>query len=61
MTMPKAAEVGAHSFECEAQPGGTHLIETEFIAEVIDPARRGLPEGERGELVITNPDAGAFP
>jgi len=32
-----ASEVGAHSFECELQPGGIHVIESEFIAEVIDP------------------------
>src|SRR6266705_27732 len=32
-----ASEVGAHSFECEVQPGGIHLIESEFIAEVLDP------------------------
>ena len=57
-----ASEVGAHSFECEAQPGGTHLIETEFIAEVIDPATGVvLPEGERGELVITNLGRWGFP
>ena len=57
-----ASEVGAHSFECEAQPGGTHLIETEFIAEVIDPATGAvLPEGERGELVITNLGRWGFP
>ena len=50
-----ASEVGAHSFECEAQPGGTHLIESEFIAEALDPQTgRPVPAGERGELVITN-------
>jgi phenylacetate-CoA ligase len=50
-----ASEVGAHSFECEAQPGGTHLIESEFIAEALDPQTgRPVPMGERGELVITN-------
>ncbi|MGI9134951.1 MAG: phenylacetate--CoA ligase family protein, partial [Rhodoferax sp.] len=32
-----ASEVGAHSFECQVQPGGTHLIESEYVAEVIDP------------------------
>ena len=31
-----ASEVGAHSFECELQPGGIHIIESEFIVEVID-------------------------
>ena len=27
-----ASEVGAHSFECEVQPGGVHVLESEFIA-----------------------------
>lgn len=50
-----ASEVGAHSFECEEQPGGTHVIESEFIAEVIDPKTgKHLGAGEVGELVITN-------
>lgn len=50
-----ASEVGAHSFECQVQPGGIHLIESEFIGEVIDPqSGRPVPEGETGELVITN-------
>ncbi len=50
-----ASEVGAHSFECEAQPGGTHLIESEFIVEVFDKfTGKPVAEGERGELVITN-------
>lgn len=49
-----ATEVGATGFECEAQ-AGTHLIESEFIAEVIDPETgRPAPAGEVGELVITN-------
>ena len=57
-----ATEVGAHSFECEAQPGGTHLIEGEYIAEILDPATgRPVAEGERGELVITNPGRWGFP
>ena len=50
-----ASEVGAHSFECQIQPGGTHIIESEFIAEVIDPGTgKAVPDGEAGELVITN-------
>ncbi|HRP97856.1 MAG TPA: phenylacetate--CoA ligase family protein [Rhodocyclaceae bacterium] len=57
-----ASEIGAHSFECEVQPGGTHLIESEFIAEVLDPAT-GTPvaPGRRGELVITNLGRWGFP
>jgi len=52
---PGATEVGAYGFECEAQPGGVHVNEREFIAEVIDSKTgRAVKEGERGELVITN-------
>ena len=57
-----ASEVGAHSFECQAQPGGTHAIDSEFIVEVIDPVtgRTVLP-GDEGELVITNLGRVGFP
>src|SRR5712692_8040312 len=57
-----ASEVGAHSFECELQPGGIHIIESEFIIEVIDP-ETGVerPPGETGELVITNLGRPGFP
>ncbi|GAB4350517.1 MAG: phenylacetate--CoA ligase [Gammaproteobacteria bacterium] len=57
-----ATEVGAHSFECEIQPGATHLIESEYIAEILDPdTAKPVPEGERGELVITNLGRWGFP
>lgn len=57
-----ASEVGAHSFECEPQPGGTHVIESEFIVEVLDPETgEPLPAGETGELVITNLGRLGFP
>jgi phenylacetate-CoA ligase len=57
-----ASEVGAHSFECEIQPGGIHLIESEFIAEVIDPhTGEETPTGATGELVITNLGRPGFP
>jgi phenylacetate-CoA ligase len=57
-----ASEVGAHSFECEVQPGGIHIIESEFIAEVLDSktGKEVLP-GEIGELVITNLGRPGFP
>ncbi|HSI33334.1 MAG TPA: AMP-binding protein [Tepidisphaeraceae bacterium] len=48
-------EIGALGFECEQAPGGVHLIESECIAEVIDPATGlSVPVGEPGELVLTN-------
>src|SRR5437773_10409564 len=57
-----ASEVGAHSFECEVQPGGIHLIESEFIAEVLEPQTgEEVPSGEVGELVITNLERAGFP
>ncbi len=57
-----ASEVGAYSYECGPQPGGIHVIETEFIAEVLDPDT-GVPvqSGEIGELVITNLGRPCFP
>ena len=52
---PGATEVGAFGFECEAQPGGVHINESEFIAEVLNPnTGEAIAEGEQGELVITN-------
>ena len=44
-------EMGAYGYECQAQ-AGLHVNESEFIAEVIDPAT-GAPATE-GELVLTN-------
>jgi phenylacetate-CoA ligase len=45
-------EVGATGFTCAA--GALHLNESEFIAEVLDPATGAiLPSGD-GELVLTN-------
>src|SRR5437773_550617 len=57
-----ASEVGAHSFECELQPKGIHVIESEFIPEVIDPQTgKEVQPGETGELVITNLGRPGFP
>ncbi|HET9530586.1 MAG TPA: AMP-binding protein, partial [Blastocatellia bacterium] len=57
-----ATEAGAWAFDCEAQTGAIHINEAEFIFEVIDPESLDtLGEGERGELVITNPGRGAMP
>lgn len=48
-------ELGPLGFECAENPGGMHIMEPEFIAEVLDPAT-GEPTapGERGELIVTN-------
>ena len=48
-------EIGSLGIECHGNPGGIHLIESECIPEVIDPATgRVVDEGQAGELVITN-------
>jgi phenylacetate-CoA ligase len=52
-------EIGALATECVENPGGMHLLETECIAEIIDPTTEeaAIPDasGNRhGELVLTN-------
>jgi phenylacetate-CoA ligase len=44
-------EMGAYSFECQAQ-AGLHVNESEFIAEIIDPVTRA--PADEGELVLSN-------
>ncbi len=47
-------EVGPVSYECPVRPGVLHVIETSYLAEVIDPATgRAAEEGSAGELVLT--------
>lgn len=48
-------EIGSLSFECQLRLGSTHVIESEFIPEVINP-ETGLhcADGEPGELVLSN-------
>lgn len=49
-------------FECEHQPGGTHIIEDHFIEEVIDPVTgETVDYGERGERVVTSFGRGMIP
>ena len=48
-----ASEIGAFSYECEAQRDGVHVIESEFIVEVPEPMRgRPVLPGEIGEMVM---------
>jgi len=48
-------EVGAVGVECPENPAGIHILESEYIAEVIDPATtQPVPPGTLGELVLTN-------
>src|SRR5688572_4160041 len=42
-------------FECALQPGGTHIIEDNFIEETIEhDGDRQVPYGERAERVVTS-------
>jgi phenylacetate-CoA ligase len=48
-------EIGSLGIECLEQPGGFHLLESECIAEILDPSTgEGVPAGREGELVLTN-------
>ena len=47
-------EVGPVTYECPAQPGRLHVIESGHLAEVIDPKTgEAVSDGTRGELVLT--------
>lgn len=51
---PGMSEVGPYGFECVESPGTVHVMETEFIEEVVAPETgRPVPEGDAGELVLT--------
>jgi phenylacetate-CoA ligase len=47
-------EVGPVAFEDWDRPGGLYVNEAEFIAEVLDAHGAAVPDGELGELVLTN-------
>ena len=53
-------EVGGVGFECSAQVG-PHVIESQFIAEVIDPETGNSIEEGRGEIVLTTLGRAATP
>jgi phenylacetate-CoA ligase len=49
-------------FECDRQPGATHIIEDHYIEEVLDPeSGEALPYGEMGERVVTSFGRGFIP
>jgi phenylacetate-CoA ligase len=49
-----STEISNFGFECVAQKG-THVVESMFLAEVIDPQTgKNLNPGEEGELVLSN-------
>ena len=52
---PGMTETGPYGFECVQTPGAVHVIESEFIPEVIDPeTTEPSGDGQAGELVLTN-------
>ncbi len=49
-------------FECDRQPGGTHIIEDHYIEEVVHPETdEPVPYGEMGERVVTSFGRGFIP
>lgn len=55
-------ETGPIAFECSENPGALHLNEADFLCEVISPFTDApVPDGERGELVVTNLGRAASP
>ena len=55
-------ETGPVSFECEKTPLRMHVIESEYIAECIDPkSGNPVPDGQPGELVLTTLGRSASP
>jgi phenylacetate-CoA ligase len=48
-------EVGAVGVECQESPANLHILEADYIPEVVDPASgTPVPPGHSGELVLTN-------
>ena len=48
-------EIGPMAIECPANPAGLHVLEDDYIAEVIDPeTTQPVAPGQIGELVLTN-------
>ncbi len=48
-------EIGPLAIECSARPGGLHVLEDDYFAEVVDPVKgEPVSPGDIGELVLTN-------
>jgi phenylacetate-CoA ligase len=56
-------EIGSiFTFECSHQPGGTHIIEDNFIEETMTPGGEApVPYGEKAERVVTSFGRGFMP
>jgi len=56
------SETGAFGFESTERPNGMYIIESEYIAEVIDPeTTEPVAPGDSGELVLTNLGRSCYP
>ncbi|OPX87294.1 MAG: Phenylacetate-coenzyme A ligase [Pelotomaculum sp. PtaB.Bin104] len=52
---PGLTETGTYAFMCEHNNQALHIIESEFIVEVLDSTTgKSVADGEAGELVLTN-------
>jgi phenylacetate-CoA ligase len=48
-------EIGPVAIECVQNPAGLHILETEYLPEIVDPETgKPTPAGQTGELVLTN-------
>src|SRR5260370_8403352 len=48
-------EVGPMAIECPENPAGLHVLEEDYLVEVIDPAtQQPVPAGQLGELGVSN-------
>jgi phenylacetate-CoA ligase len=58
-----ATEIGAWSYECQAQPGGTHVNDGLFLVEIedLDTGEIIHEPGRRGKMIITALDRLAQP
>lgn len=58
-----ATEIGAWSYECEAQPGGLHVNEGLFLVEIADVESGEIirEPGRRGKMIVTALDRQAQP
>jgi phenylacetate-CoA ligase len=46
-------ETGPVTFECPAQPGVLHVIESAYLAEILDADGKPVKHGSAGELILT--------
>ncbi len=48
-------EIGPTAVECPENPAGLHILESEYLAEVVDPeSLQPVEPGTEGELILTN-------